>query len=183
MTGLMVQAYKTGITEIRGIAEVVKAMEWVNNVKLNLAGTYSPDNFREELMQLRGWNKINEYGLVGKEKVVDIMRKSMAGIVTFLPLPNHINAQPNKMFEYMSAEIPVIASNFPLWKEIIEGNNCGICVDPLNPKEIADAINYLASNEEIAEQMGRNGREAVEKHYNWKAEEKKLLSVYEQLIS
>jgi glycosyltransferase involved in cell wall biosynthesis len=106
----------------------------------------------------------------------------MAGLVLFHPQPNHINAQPNKMFEYMSAGIPVIASNFPLWKEIIEGNNCGICVDPLNANEIANAINSIMDNPDQAKLMGENGRRAVEEKYNWEHEAKKLLKIYEGLL-
>ena len=41
-------------------------------------------------------------------------------------------------------DVHLIASNFPLWKSIVENNNCGICVDPLDPDKIAEAINYLA---------------------------------------
>jgi len=85
------------------------------------------------------------------------------------------------MFEYMAAALPIIASNFPLWKEIIEGNNCGICVNPLEPKEIARAIEYLIEHPDEARKMGENGRKVVLEKYNWENESKKLLKVYEGL--
>jgi glycosyltransferase involved in cell wall biosynthesis len=81
----------------------------------------------------------------------------------------------------MSAGIPVIASNFPLWKEIIEGSECGICVDPLDPEEIAGAIQFIVEHSAEAKQMGKNGRKAVEQTFNWEKEEKKLIKVYELL--
>ena len=102
--------------------------------------------------------------------------------MTFKPLPNHIDAQPNKMFEYMSAEIPVIASNFPLWREIIEGNDCGICVDPLDPSAIATAIDRLVTNPREAQRLGENGRKAVLDRYNWPVEEKNLVAFYSSLL-
>ncbi|MFG9891780.1 glycosyltransferase, partial [Pseudomonas aeruginosa] len=67
---------------------------------------------------------------------------------------------------YMSSGIPVIASNFPLWREIVEGSNCGICVDPLSPAAIAEAIDYLVSNPCEAAALGRNGQRAVNERYN-----------------
>ena len=79
---------------------------------------------------------------------------------------------PNKLFEYMAAELPIIASNFPLWEEIIEGNECGLTVDPLNPKEIAEAIEYLLEHPEERHRMGENGREAVSEKYNWRTRER-----------
>jgi glycosyltransferase involved in cell wall biosynthesis len=87
------------------------------------------------------------------------------------------------MFEYMAAGLPVIASNFPLWKEIIEGNHCGIYVNPLKPKEIAKAIEYLIKHPKEAKRMGENGRKAVLEKYNWENESKKLLKIYEELLS
>jgi glycosyltransferase involved in cell wall biosynthesis len=111
-----------------------------------------------------------------------VLGRSLAGIVTFLPEPNHVTAQPNKMFEYMSAGLPVIASNFPLWREIIETNECGICVDPLDPKAIADAIDWLVENPTPARTMGENGSKAVMERYNWSVEEEKLLALYDKLI-
>ena len=74
---------------------------------------------------------------------------SLVGMVTLFPESNYIVSLPNKMFEYMAIGLPVIASNFPLWREIIEDNNCGICVDPLDSKAIRNAIQYLIDNPAI----------------------------------
>ena len=87
------------------------------------------------------------------------------------------------MFEYMAAKLPVIASNFPLWKTIIEKNNIGICVDPNSTKEIEKAINVLINNSELAKEMGERGRKLVEEKYNWQIEEDKLYNVYRYLES
>ncbi|MEM5557233.1 glycosyltransferase family 4 protein [Aliarcobacter cryaerophilus] len=175
--------YVGGIAQIRGIKEVVKAMEFtISNARLNLVGTFSEKAVEEETKSYTGWQKVNELGFLDRFGVADVMSNSKAGIVTFYPLPNHIDAQPNKMFEYMSAGLPIITSNFPLWKEIVEGNNCGICINPLEPKEIAEAIEYIISHPKEAEQMGQNGKKAVLEKYNWGVEEKKLFEVYKGLI-
>ena len=175
-------AYIGGISEARGIKEVILALSFTQNVCLNLAGSFSEKIFEEKIKKYENWSKVNRLGFLNRQQVSEVLAKSKAGIVTFLPEPNHINAQPNKMFEYMSAGLPVIASNFLLWREIIEGNQCGICVDPLNPKAIGDAMQYLMDNPQKAEQMGKNGRKAVEQKYNWSMEEKKLLTLYKNLF-
>ncbi len=173
--------YVGGIAQIRGIKEVVKAMEFTANTKLNLVGAFGETEVHEETKSYNGWNNVNELGTLDRIGVTKVMSKSKAGLVTFHPLPNHIDAQPNKMFEYMSAGLPIITSNFPLWRDIVEVNNCGICVNPLNPQEITEAINFIIANPKAAEEMGRNGKEAVLEKYNWCAEEKKLFGVYEEL--
>jgi hypothetical protein len=86
------------------------------------------------------------------------------------------------MFEYMAAGIPVICSDFPLWRGIIEENRCGICVDPLNHKEIAAAIQYIFDHPEEARWMGENGCKDVMEKYNWETERQKLMTLYESLI-
>ena len=174
--------YVGGITQIRGIKEVVKSMELTINVKLNLVGAFSEKAVKEEAKSYSGWNKVNELGFLGRSEVADVMSHSKAGIVTYYPLPNHIDAQPNKMFEYMSAGLPIITSNFPLWKEIVEGNKCGICVNPLEPKEIAEAIEYIMNQSQEAEEMGTNGKKAILEKYNWGVEEEKLLKIYKILL-
>lgn len=176
--------YIGGISQIRGIEELVHAMDYLEGVKLNIAGKFSQASFEQRLKSTSAWkDKVIEFGFVSRKETAQIMANSKIGIVTFLPLPNHVDAQPNKMFEYMSAGIPVIGSRFPLWEEILIKNDCGICVDPENSFEIAEAIKFLLSNPEKSRQMGKNGRKNILEKYNWEAEGKKLVAIYENLVA
>lgn len=82
----------------------------------------------------------------------------------------------------MSAGLPVIASDFPLWRTIVDGVQCGLLVDPQDPNDIAHAMQWILENPEKAKQMGKNGKRAVEETYNWEKESKKLISMYNELI-
>jgi glycosyltransferase involved in cell wall biosynthesis len=171
-----------GMTSIRGVPELVEAMARVASpTRLVLGGTFQEPGLEDRLRGLPGWSRVKPLGQIGRAQVRDVLSRSMAGIVTFLPLPNHIDAQPNKMFEYMSAGIPVIASHFPLWRDIVEGNECGLCVDPEKPADIAKAIDRLVADPALAQRLGDNGRRAVVKTYNWEAEQQKLIALYERL--
>jgi glycosyltransferase involved in cell wall biosynthesis len=161
---------------------MVKALEYCeNNVRLKLAGEFSPPSLREEVIQYKGWGRVDELGFLDREAMKKVYSESIVGLVTLLPVVNYLDGLPVKMFEYMSAGLSLIASNFPLWEAIIEENKCGICVDPTKPEEIAKAIDYLENNKEIAYSMGQNGKKAVKEKYNWNIEEKKLLEVYSEL--
>lgn len=174
-------AYVGGMSVIRGFLEMVQAINLVE-AQLLVAGKFSNGKLREKAEQTPGWQNVKLMGHLNRPQVANLLAKSVAGLVLFHPEPNHVNAQPNKMFEYMSAGLPVIASNFPLWKEIIEGNNCGICVNPLNIAEIAQAMQWILDNPEKAEEMGRNGYKAVVEKYNWDVEAVKLKKLYQDLL-
>ena len=179
-------AYIGGISEIRGIREMISAINLVDeqhDVKLLLGGSFMPSKLESEMKNDPGWRKVNYLGWLSRERLSNCLSNTKIGLILFHPAPNHIEAQPNKLFEYMSAGLPVVASNFPLWQEIIEENNCGVCVDPLSADEIAETINWLIENPERAKKMGENGRRVVEEKYNWENEAKKLIKVYEELLT
>ncbi len=175
-------AYVGGIAKIRGVEEIVEALNYTQGVHLNLAGDFSDNSLEVKVKNHSAWSKVNELGYLNRQQVKEVLASSKAGLVTLHPVINYLDALPVKMFEYMAAGIPVIASNFPLWKEIINGAQCGLCVDPLDPKAIAEAIQYLVDHPDEAEKMGKNGRLAVEEKYNWEIEEQKLLQVYGDLL-
>ncbi|MDQ1882876.1 glycosyltransferase [Aeromonas salmonicida] len=168
----------------RGIVEVMKAISLLEyEVKLNLSGSFSSEDFKSKLSQCEGWNNVVFHGWLDRVSVDTLIKQSSLGLVTLHPMPNFIEALPVKMFEYMRAGVPVLSSNFPLWKEIIAGNNCGLCVDPLSPQEIATAIDSIISNPDMASEMGNNGLNAVTEKYNWSREESKLFNFYRKLQS
>lgn len=168
--------------ETRGIKEIVQAIEKLD-IKLIVAGKFHDKLFEDEITALKGWQKVDFRGFVNRDEVKEILSESIAGLVTLHPTPSYVEAYPVKMFEYMSAGLATIASKFPIYKDFIDGNNCGICVNPLNPKEIAEAIEYITTHPKEAEKMGINGKKAVIEKYNWDMEEKKLFQVYKELMS
>lgn len=176
--------YVGGLATVRGIKEIVAAVGLCRSGgRLNLAGTFDEADLKAEVEKMPGWGSVNELGYLSRAAVKDVLHRSVAGLVTLHPTLAYMDALPIKMFEYMSASIPVIASNFRLWREIVEGNRCGICVDPLDPSSIAAAIDELVENPDLAREMGLNGSRAVRERYNWSVEEKKMLCLYEELLT
>ena len=174
------------MSEDRGLAEVVRALALIEpgiDVELSLYGTFSPATFGERLKALPGFERVRYGGWVEHRLVPRILAEADVGIVCFLPDPNNVNAGPTKLFEYLGAGLPVIASNFPLWRDTIEGNGCGICVDPHNPRDIADAIQRLSKDPAARLQMGNLARRAVERLYNWEAQAQCLLDLYASLTA
>lgn len=176
--------YSGGIDLSYGIREMVEAMELVQrklNAHLILAGNFSPESLKRKVQNLYGWKNVEYKGFLSRKKLTRILRTVKAGLVLRHPELRIQVTYPTKLFEYMSASIPVIVSDFPLWREIVEDAGCGLLVNPLDPHAIADSIVYLLEHPEEAETMGRRGRKAVEERYNWSNEEKNLLRLYKNL--
>jgi glycosyltransferase involved in cell wall biosynthesis len=174
------------IAEIRGARQIIEAMELLDPdlpAKLTLCGRFYPDEYEIKAKGLKGYSSVEYKGWIEPEKIPALLRNFDAGIVCLHPTPNYLTSLPVKLFEYMASCLPVIASNFPLWGEIIVGNNCGICVDPFKPSEIAHAIEHLMNHPESRREMGENGRNAVIRTFNWESESEKLISLYKRILN
>lgn len=167
-----------GLSEIRGIRQLAAA-SFITRFPIEAAGPVNSEALSGFLAG--NGSMIKLLGNLGRREVSKLLVESSAGLVTYLPMPNHIEALPTKIFEYMAAGLPVIASDFPLWHEIVEGGECGLCVDPGDPAAIAKAIETIVGDPELAERMGANGRRLVEERYNWSIEERTLLALYREL--
>ncbi|MCH8980232.1 MAG: glycosyltransferase, partial [Armatimonadetes bacterium] len=176
--------YVGGISPERGMREMVEAMSLVRpelKARMTLIGGVRP-GFEKTLAQTPGWNLVDYLGPLGRQEVAEQLSRSIAGMVLFLPFRNHVEAQPSKMFEYMSAGLPVIASDFEHWRTIMDPVGCGWNLDPSDPRAIAGAIETAIENRAASEAKGRAGMAAVEQRYNWDVEFKKLVDLYDRLL-
>jgi glycosyltransferase involved in cell wall biosynthesis len=166
----------------RGIRELVRACSLLRTpARVTLAGAFAEPALEAEVSAYPGWSRATALGHVDRAATRRVLARSVAGLATVLPASPRFDALPQEMFEYMAAGIPVIASRFPLWRDIVEGNACGVCIDPADPVAIAAAIDYFVLHPDLARRMGENGRRAVLEKYNWQPESRKLVEFYAHL--
>ncbi len=164
---------------------VIKAIDGVDNVRYLLIGD-NENSYFETLKKLEGFNKVEVIGKVSKEEVLKFYNQSTLGIALNDYVAN-VNFKKGtigntKIFEYMEAGLPIVATDFELWKDIIEKNDCGICVDPNDIEQIRRAILYIIEHPKRAKEMGINGKNLVLEQYNWLTQEKILYDMYSNLI-
>lgn len=157
------------------------AVEYIGKCSQDIADKiYSIAGARQGRIKITG---INQY--IPREQIEDAYfdNKWLAGLALFPPTEHYKKKELTKFFEYMYAEIPILCSDFPVWKQFVEKYDCGIAVDPEDEKAIAETIGYLKDNPQRAAGMGRNGRQAVKEKLNWEAEGKRLVQWYKALLS
>lgn len=176
-------AYVGALSPERGAVEMLEGLgRSGNDGTLELAGVIGPSSLCEQLQGMGEWSRVRYQGVIDRPALSDLLGRVRAGIVLFHPLPNHVEAQPTKMFEYMSAGLPVIASDFPHWRSVIEAEGCGLLMDPLDPEAIGGALRWILDHPEEAAEMGRRGRAAVRARYSWEAQRVALVEAYERLL-
>jgi glycosyltransferase involved in cell wall biosynthesis len=172
-------SYVGALTRTRGLYEMAEAVKPLD-IKLVLAGKFESEAIQIDI--LKKYPNIDYRGYLNRVQIVDILDRSAVGLLILHNYPNNLDSYPNKLFEYMAAKVPVIASDFPLWRGIIDQVKCGICVNPDSPEEIRQAIDYILQNPQEAKAMGENGKQAIESLYNWSSQEQALINLYHQLL-
>jgi glycosyltransferase involved in cell wall biosynthesis len=152
--------------------------------KLHLAGDFIPQKdqttFNQHSNDLA--EHITWHGWVDYEHVPDLLGKVDVGLALLQPQPYYIQAMPVKLFEYMAAGLPILASNFPLLRELITQVNCGEVVDPISPGEAVSVLANWWHAPAYAASLGQNSYRAVQDKYNWQSLGAKLLSLYRILL-
>jgi glycosyltransferase involved in cell wall biosynthesis len=122
-------------------------------------------------------------GRIGRPEVVGLLHGARVGLVLFQPVANYVEAYPTKLFEYMASELPVVASDFPVWRDIVADVDCGLLVDPTDPEAVAEAVRTLLDDPERAAAMGRRGRAAVMERYRWEPQGERLVGLYRRILA
>jgi glycosyltransferase involved in cell wall biosynthesis len=178
-------AFPGGILPERGIREMVHAMACLPesaNATLEIASAEFPGDLWEELSRHPGWRRVRYLGHLSRPQIVELLGRASAGLVLYLPEGQNHCSMPHKLFEYMAAGIPIIATDLPLWRRLLKGIDCALFVDPREPKSIAEAIQHVLDHPEESAKMGRIGREAVRTSYNWDSQARELVKLYNGLL-
>lgn len=166
------------------VKEIIESLS--EDTSLMLAGPAEID-YLDQIKKLSNWAKVNYMGKVGPKDVEGIYKSCSLGFALLrysLAVGNNMGTLGNtKIFEIMGAGVPVICTDFILWKNIIKKYKCGICINPTDITAIKDAVKFLLGNPEEAKRMGENGRKAVESEFNWESQEKILLEMYKDVLN
>lgn len=165
--------------------KIIQAIERIDGCSYVLCGRGEGSYF-DSLKVLPAWDKVDYRGKRPHEEINAVLTSCQIGM-SILSYNHNTGFKTGtmgntKIFEEMMAGLPIICTDFILWREFVERYNCGICIHPESVDEIANAIQYLIDNPEEAKSMGENGRRAVEQEFNWSVEEKKLLQLYREIM-
>ncbi|MDA1014695.1 MAG: glycosyltransferase family 4 protein [Planctomycetota bacterium] len=169
----------------RGLHEMIRAIELVAKrrpCELILAGNIVPDECRIEAQEQAGWQFVKWSGFVDTRDVPSFLSQGRVGLCVLHDSPAYREAYPVKIFEYMATGLPIIASDFPVWRELFRDSNAIRYVDPYDPEAIAREIEWIFDHPTEAAAMGRNGYEFVSSTLNWDIEQSELLRAYDGLL-
>jgi len=177
--------YQGGFLPHRGLENLIAAIAMLPEVKLVMMGW---GRLEEDLRALA-----DAMGLIGKRvfflppvpqnELLLWTSSADVGVIAYRNVGlNNYYSLPNKLFEYIAAGIPVVASDFPELRRVIEEFQVGCTFNPDDPKDIARAITWVLEDEQRLAKLKENARKAAAV-LNWENEEKKLLELYRKLTS
>ncbi len=181
----VIALYQGVICPERGLEELLEAAALVKseNIRFVVIGMDAWNGTlqrKAESMKLA--DRVTILPPVASEELPDITVDADMGFILFRnTCLNHYYSLPNKLYEYMMAGVPIVSSNFPELRRVIEEVHCGITVDPENPGGIAAAVEKLAADPELRRRMADSGRKNAMNRYNWEPQKNKLINLYEEV--
>lgn len=178
--------YTGAVNRSKGADVMVEAMALLPeelDARLLLIGDFrrAHPGLLAALEQLPGWARVDALGSRPRPEMIETLAGARIGVSLYAPRPEQVQAMGNKTFEYMAVGLPVVASDFPVWREVLRERGAGLTVDPTDPVQVAGAIRDLLEHPARAEAMGAAGAEAVASTFNWSGEGERLVRLYEEL--
>jgi glycosyltransferase involved in cell wall biosynthesis len=171
--------YQGALNKDRGLEELIGAFQYIENIQLHIIGSGDVEKQLEKLVDdLRLKDKITFFGKIPFEKLRDYTSKAHLGVS--LEKASNLNykfALPNKLFDYISSNLPVLTCDLQEIKLIVEHYNIGKTISNIDSKTIAENIQVLFENKELLNTYLENTKIAA-KELCWENEIKVLKEIF-----
>lgn len=157
----------------------------VPDIRMMFAGRYYPEDYRSLLNKRAEDLGVSEYvsieGMMSWEENFKRTAGAHIGCVFYEDNLNNRVTLPNRLYEYMFCGVAVLGEDFPEVRRVLEDSGAGLCVNSNSPESIAGKAIYMLKNPDVMIEMGRKGREAVLKKYNFENELMRLDQFYKKI--
>lgn len=183
--------YRGGLSERAGTFELLKAVHLLRqrniSARLLLFG-YTDDRksgaaITNSIRNLGIEDLVTLGGLIPHEKMAETLSLARIAVCPLQKTPKFLNNIPVKVFESWACGLPVIATDLPPIRPFFGRRRLGLLVKPGDPQELADAIVFLMSSPNLAQEFGCRARQVVAERYNTSVEVRKLISFYTRVLT
>ncbi|RLC45729.1 MAG: hypothetical protein DRH57_07455, partial [Candidatus Cloacimonadota bacterium] len=178
--------YIGGLSEQRGILQILKLSTLLKKYKFLLIGTYKNKHFQkycENYILTNNLHNVKIIGQIAHQQIFSYLKNSKIGLCLLCPkIKRYQQAEPIKIFEYLQAGLPVIANKSIMIDNILTKNKCGITVNYDNLTEIADWCVNLIEDKKLYQSYSEHCKKIIENKYNWQNEAKKLKKLYNKIL-
>ena len=174
--------YQGGLAKGRGLEPLVRAVARVPAAVLVMLGD-GPlgDRLTVLVTELGIEGRVHLPGRVPWRDLLLYTRDANVGVSLIEDVcSSYYYSLPNKLFEYLTVGVPVLASDFPDMRQVVLGAGAGIVAGPADVEGIAAALRRLLADRSALAEMGRRARQAAVEQYNWSQESKVLLALYDR---
>jgi glycosyltransferase involved in cell wall biosynthesis len=175
--------YQGGLQQGRGLERLVEAAAQVSNSYFVFIGGGRIESVLKELAHSLGLE--NRVYFIPTVSLADLPSYTASADIGVQPIENtclnHLSTDSNKLFEYMMAGLPVVASSLPEIRTLVSEHELGLLVEPGSISELAFAICRLVGNDDLRHKFEKNAAIASQ-HLNWDEQEGALLSLYKDVL-
>lgn len=165
--------YLGSVTRVRGSQELCRlgALLKASGVELHIIGPVDDAVSAGYIDAAEGRGEVVLHGRMPNDLALQFVRESLVGVSLLQDVPNHRHSMPTKVLEYAAVGTPVVTTALPLAEQVVHAGPGGVVVGFGTPEQVAraahDAVVSLAHDPGLVEELGRQGFETVEQHYNW----------------
>jgi glycosyltransferase involved in cell wall biosynthesis len=175
--------YQGAVNIGRGLEQMIAAMEYLPDHQLTIVGGGDLLHKLRNKVSILAWkDNIHFTGRLPFEKILAYAQKADIGLSLEQDMGlNYRLSLPNKLFDYMKAGLPVLASDLPVIRQLIKKLDIGLLIKQFDPQYLASAVREMTKDSARYKKWQKNALDAAP-DYSWESQEPLLLRIFEEAL-